>query len=149
MKYTGTLAAALAAAALAVPAALGSPPPGKGQKPPETGPGCKPKVTVILKGTLKSDPGAGATSFQLEVLRANKHGKSLVNGTAPLTVTITVDANTKVRREGATTIDALALNDRAVVQIRRCKGDPPLSVDTVDDVPASRVTAHPPKPSSP
>jgi len=147
MKHKGMLAAALVAAALAVPAALGSPPPGKG-KPPATGPGCKPKVSVILKGTLKSDPGAGATSFLLEVARANKHGKSLV-ATPPLTVTIAVGADTKVRREGATTIDALALNDRAVVQIRRCKGDPPLSVDTVDDVPASRVTAQPPKPPSP
>jgi hypothetical protein len=71
----------------------------------------------------------------------NAHGKSLKG----LGVTITVDDKTKIRRQGATTIDALAKDDRAVVQIRRCKKDLPLTVDTVDDVAASRVTAHPPK----
>ena len=136
MKLKPMLAIA-AVAALAAPVALGSPPPGKG-KPPTTGPGCKPNVTVILKGSLKSDPGTGATSFTLEVTRANKHGKSLVGQT----VSILVDAKTKIRRQGAKTVDALALNDRANVQIRRCKGDLPLSTGTVDDVAASRVTAQ-------
>ncbi len=147
MKHKPTLAAALALAALAVPAALAGPPPGKG-KPPATGPGCKPQVTVVLKGTLKSDPGPGATSFSLEVNRANKHGRSLVTS-PPTTVTVTVGAATKVRRRGAKTIDALALGDQAVVQIRRCKGDLPLTAETVDDVAASRVTARPPTPSTP
>ena len=47
--------AVAAAAVLAVPVALAVPPPGKG-KPSPTGPNCKPKVSVILKGTLTSDP---------------------------------------------------------------------------------------------
>ena len=42
--------AVAAVAALAVPIAFA-------KKPPPTGPGCKPAVSVILKGTLTSDPG--------------------------------------------------------------------------------------------
>jgi hypothetical protein len=136
--------AALLAAALAGPPALATPPPGKG-KPPASGPGCKPKVTVVLKGTLKSDPGATATSFSLEVTRANKHGASLVTS-PPTTVTIAVNAQTKVRRQGATTIDALALNDRALVQLRFCKADVAdgISAAELQATPAARVVAHPP-----
>jgi hypothetical protein len=138
MKRRALLTVTLVAA-LAVPVAFGAPSKGK---PPAQGPGCKPSVTVILKGTLTSDPGVGATSFTMDVTgMTNAHGKSLKG----LGVTITVDDKTKIRRQGATTIDALAKDDRAVVQIRRCKKDLPLTVDTVDDVAASRVTAHPPK----
>ena len=107
-------------------------------KPLPTGPGCKPMVTVMIKGTLTSDPAAGATSFTMNVTGANKHGMNLKG----LGVTIAVDAKTKIRRQGAKTVDALAANDRAVVQLRRCKGDLPLSTATVDDVAASRVTAQ-------
>ncbi len=137
MRSRVFLATALAAG-LAASAAVASPPPGKG-KPASTGPTCKPKVTVILSGTLLSDPGTGATSFTMHVTRANKHGKTL----AGLDVTITVDAKTKIKRQGSKTVDALALNDRANVRLMRCKGDLPLSASTVDDVAASRVVAHP------
>jgi len=133
---TRTVLAALAVAMLVVPAAQA-----KG-KPPATGPDCKPKASVILKGTLTSDPGAGATSFTMTVTKANKHGQSLVG----LDVTITVDADTKVRREGKKLIEDLASGDRVNVRLRRCKGDLPLTIDTVDDVAAKRVVAHPPKP---
>jgi len=137
MKGRALLAVALVSA-LAVPVALGAPLKGK---PPAQGPGCKPSITVILKGTLTSDPGVGATSFTMNVTgMTNAHGKSLKG----LGVTILVDATTKVRRQGAKTIDALALGDRALVQIKRCKGDLPLTVVTVDDVAASRVTAQAP-----
>jgi hypothetical protein len=129
----------LAVAALAVPAATTA----KGP-PPKNGPGCKPNVTVILKGTLTTDPGVSATSFNMDVTGANKHGKSLVTKPTATNVTITVNANTKIRRNGKKTVDALALGDRAVVRIMRCKADLPLTTSTVDDVAASRVTAHPP-----
>jgi hypothetical protein len=128
----------VAAAALAVPVALGSPSKGK---PPPAGAGCKPQVTVILKGKLTSDPAEGATSFTMDVTGTNMHGKSLKG----LGVTISVDPKTKVRRQGAKKVEALASGDRANVQIRRCKADLPLTADTVDDVPASRVTAQAPK----
>jgi hypothetical protein len=127
------LAAVTLATAVLVPVALG-----KG-KPPATGPGCKPMVTVILKGTLTSDPGTGATSFTMDVTKTNKHGKELKGS---LNVMITVDPSTKIRRQGKKTVDALASGDRALVQIRRCKADLPLSTATVDDVAASRVTAQ-------
>ncbi|MER3488223.1 MAG: hypothetical protein C4307_05670, partial [Chloroflexota bacterium] len=120
MKHKGMLAT-LVAAALAVPTALAAPPLGKG-KPPATGPGCKPKVTVVLKGTLTTDPGVGATSFGLQVTGASRHGQSLVTS-PPATVTIAVGADTKVRRNGAKTIDALAQGDRTVVHLRLCKAD--------------------------
>lgn len=132
-----TLLVPALAAALAVPVAVAAPPPGKG-KPPTTGAGCRPAVTVLLKGTLTSDPAAGATSFTMNVTGANLHGQALKG----LGVTITLDAKTKIRRQGAKTVDALALNDRVNVQLRRCKADLPLSAATVDDVAAKRVAAQ-------
>src|SRR5262245_33285867 len=126
------------AAVLAVPVALAAPSKGK---PPPAGAGCKPQVTVILKGKLTSDPAAGAMSFTMDVSGSNMQGKSLKG----LGVTIAVDAKTKIRRQGAKAVEALATGDRAVVQLRRCKADLPLTVATVDDVAASRVTAQAPK----
>ena len=61
-------------------------------------------------------------------------------------MSIAVNADTKVRREGKKAIEDLASGDRVNVQIRRCKGELPLTTDTVDDVAAKRVNAHPPKP---
>ena len=73
MKLKALLAAVALTAALVVPVALG--------KPPPTGPGCKPKVSVILKGTLTSDPEfVGAGTFTMNTTQANKHGKNLVGG---------------------------------------------------------------------
>ena len=135
-SMTRAVLAVLALALLAVPAALAH------GKPPATGPDCKPRATVILKGTLTSDPGPGATSFTMTVAKANKHGAALVGQT----VTIAVNADTKVRREGKKAIEDLASGDSANVHIRRCKGELPLTADTVDDVAAKRVAAHPPKP---
>ena len=132
---------ALVVSILVVPVALADKPPGAG-KPDATGPNCKPRVSVILKGTLTSDPGLLATSFTMTVTGANKHGENLV-GQA---VTITVNGDTKVRRQGDKAIEALTSGDRANVQIRRCKGDLPLSTGTVDDVAAKRVVAHAPTP---
>jgi hypothetical protein len=123
---------------LAASAAVAAP----DKKPPPAGPGCKPNVSVILRGTLTNDPAAGATSFTMNVTGANAHGKSLKG----LAVTIMVDANTKIRRQGAKVVEALALNDRAKVQLKRCKADLPLTAATVDDVAAARVTAQAAKP---
>jgi hypothetical protein len=124
-------------ALLVVSVATASPPPDKG-KPPTQGPGCKPNVSVVLKGTLTSDPAAGATTFTMNVTGANAHGKSLKG----LDVTILVSADTLVRRQGAKSVESLANGDRANVRIRRCKADLPLTTETVDDVAASRVVAQ-------
>ena len=109
-------------------------------KPPAQGQGCKPKVTVVLKGALTSDPAAGATSLTMDVKGTNAPGKSLKG----LGVTIALDSKTKVRRQGAKTVESLASDDRANVQLRRCKADLPLSPDSVDDVTAVRITAQAP-----
>lgn len=105
--------------------------PGKGKpetRPakPTTGPGCKPAVKVMLKGTLASDPAAGDTSLLLTVQKANKHGRAYVSATQP--VTIMVDAKTKIRRkaegsEPTKTLESLAMGDRVNVHSKACKAD--------------------------
>jgi hypothetical protein len=131
----GALAALAVAAVVAVPVAFG-------KKPPTTGAGCKPMVSVILKGTLTSDPEfVGGGTFTLNTTRANKHGKNLVGSPDE---TILVDANTKIRRQGAKLVAALESGDRANVMIRVCKGDLPLTAATVATVAAKRVTAQAP-----
>lgn len=129
--------AVAAAVALAVPfAALA-------KKPPTTGLGCKPAVSVILKGTLTSDPEfAGAGAFTMSTTGANKPGKVFVGGADE---TITVDANTKIRRQNAPKLVAsLETGDRAVVHLRACKGDLPLDATELTALTALRVNAKAP-----
>jgi hypothetical protein len=108
--------------------------PGKGKpetapdKPakPASGQNCKPRVMVMLKGTLASDPAAGDTSFQMNVTKANRHGRAYVSATQP--VTLNVDAKTKLRRKApgsapTKTLDSLALGDRVHVTAKACKAD--------------------------
>ena len=135
------LLAVAVACALAVPVALAVPPPGKG-KPPPTGPGCKPKVSVILKGTLTSDPEfVGAGTFTMNTTRANKPGQNLVGGGDE---TIAVDANTKIRRQGAKLVAALESGDSAVVHLRVCKADLPLDAAKLLATPASSINVKAP-----
>ena len=127
------------AAALAVPVAVGAP----AKKPPPTGPDCKPKVSVILKGTLTSDPEfVGAGTFTMNTTGGNKVGKVFVGGAAE---TITVSADTKIRRQGAPKLVAsLESGDRAVVHLRACKGDLPLDAAELTALTALRVNAKAP-----
>jgi len=136
------VAAMAFAAALAVPVAFGAPPPGKG-KPSSTGPTCKPKVSVILKGTLTSDPEfVGAGSFTMDTTGANKAGKPFVGGAAE---TILVGADTKIRRQNSPKLVAsLESGDRAVVHLRACKGDLPLDAAKLAALTALRVNAKAP-----
>ena len=133
-----TAAAALLAASTAV--AGGGPPPGKG-KPSTTGATCKPKVTVVLKGTLAATPGAAATSLSVTATSGNKFGRAYVQLAQPLS--IGVDAATKVRRQGAKTVGDLLSGDRVLVQARVCKAD--LALATLPALVALRVAAHPAK----
>ena len=136
------LVAVAFAAALAVPVSLGAPPPGKG-KPKPSGPSCKPNVSVILKGTLTSDPEfAGAGTFTMNTTGGNKAGKVFVGGAAE---TITVGAATKVRRKNMPKLVAsLESGDRAVVHLRACKGDLPLDAAELTALTALRVNATAP-----
>jgi hypothetical protein len=114
------LVLALAAAALAVPAATAAPTKGKpsGPKPCHG----KAKVMVVLKGTLANDPIATDTSFQLTVMHTNRWGRAYKAATQPLTVN--VDANTRyVKADQPSTLDALAMNDQVVVKSKMSRCD--------------------------
>ena len=82
---------------------------------------CRP-APVMFAGTLANDPAAGDTSFQLQVKHANRLGRLYAKAANP--VSLGVDAKTRMRKGGAeVTVDALALNDRAVVLAKVCRSD--------------------------
>ncbi|MCZ7588754.1 MAG: hypothetical protein M5U27_07860 [Gaiella sp.] len=136
------LLVALCAVALGVSGAVAAPPPGKGKpdtagKPAPTGPACRPKVTVVLKGTLTS---AGVASLGVDVTRGNRWARAYVSlGTA----TVAVSDTTKVRRNGKKLLADLAVGDRVLVQARACKAD--LLAASPPGLIAVRVVAHPAK----
>ena len=133
------LVLALVASLVTVSAAVAKDHPGKGPKP-KTGQGCKPSVTVMLLGTLDAsvDPQDGDASFVLTVKSSNRHGRAYKQaGTA----TVLVSAKTRVRREGAKTLGALAPNDRVHVTGKACKAD--LKDGGTPDLTARQVGAHP------
>ena len=132
--------AGLAVASLAVSSAVAAPPEGKGK--PRTGEGCKPKVAVVLKGTLTS---AATTSLGMNVTGANRWGRAWKTaGTA----SVTLDTKTKVRGGGmksvADLLEDLKAGDRVLVQARVCKDD--LKDPTAKpELTASKVIGHPAK----
>ena len=131
------LVLALVSALVAVSAAVAKDHPGQG---PKQNHGCKPAVTVMLAGTLAADvdPQDGDTSFVLTVKHSNRHGRAYkATGTA----TIVVDAKTRVRRQGAKTLGALAPNDRVHVTAKACKAD--LKNGGTPDLTARKIGAHP------
>ena len=127
------LVASLAVAGLAVSSAVAAPPDGKGK--PKTGEGCKPQVTVVLKGTLTGAP------LNVDVTSSNRWGRAYVPGTA--STVIAVNDDTKVRRQGKKKITDLVVGDRVLVQARVCKAD--LKDNLMPSLTASRVVAHPAK----
>jgi hypothetical protein len=136
MKFRFLLVGVMAAG-LAASAAIAAPPPGKGK--PVTGVGCKPMVTVVLKGTVDS---ASAGSLSVDVTSANRWGRAYVPGTA--LTTVVVDTNTKVRRNGNTTpVTGLVKGDWVLVQARTCKAD--LAENAMPPLTATRVVAKPAK----
>jgi hypothetical protein len=130
--------ASLAVAGLGVSSAVAAPPEGKGK--PTTGEGCKPKIMVVLKGTLKS---ASASSLSVDVKSGNRWGRAYVKASQPLA--ITVNADTKVRRQGQKTLADLKPEDRVLVQARVCKADLKDDNATPPALTASKVIAHPAK----
>lgn len=119
---------------ITVSAAVAAPPPGKG-KPPTTGAACKPKVTVVLKGSLTGAP------LSVDVTSANRWGRAYAAGTAP--TSIAVDANTKVRRQSRKLLTDLVVGDRVLVQAKVCKAD--LAEGAMPALTAAKVVAHPGK----
>jgi hypothetical protein len=143
------LVVSLVALGLSASIAIAAPPPGKGKpaspgnsatagKLLPTGPTCKPKVTVVLTGTVDN---ALATSLSVDVTSANRWGRAYVPGA--LLTPVTVTPETKVRRNGSTTpITGLLHGDWVLVQARVCKADL-LVVGQLPVLTAVRVVAHP------
>lgn len=75
---------------------------------------CKPKISVILKGTFVS---GGGSSFTMNVTQTNFHGRDLVG--SPLT--LTVDDKTTFRRNGHAELSDFQADDPLNVQARACK----------------------------
>jgi len=130
----------LVVALVAASAAVAKDHPGKNNPP-----SCKPSVTVMLKGVLAPgvDPADGDASFDLTVMHTNKHGSAYKTaGTA----TILVDTKTRIRRQGAHNLGALAPMDRVSVKAKACKAD--LKNGGTPDLTGRKVDAHPAKASS-
>ena len=109
-------------------------------KPSKTGPNCRPAATVMLSGVLDPavDPQDGDTSLVLTVKRSNRHGRAYKQAGS---ATIMVDAKTRVRRQGAKNLGALAPNDRVHVTAKVCKAD--LANGATPDLTARKLGAHP------
>jgi len=115
MRFTKLVTVGLATAALAASGATADPGHGKGK------PTCKP-APVQLAGTLANDPATGGTSFQLTAKHGNMLGRLYAKAGNP--VTVNVDAKTLYRKDGAaSTLDALAQNDRVLVFAKVCRAD--------------------------
>ena len=148
MKRIGILLGIFCLGLVTASLAVAKAPPGKGK--PEgkgkktttssTDPAiCKPKISVILKGTFVS---GGGTSFTMNVTQTNFHGRDLVG--SPLT--LTVDDKTKFRRKGLAELSDFKADDRLNVQARACK-KPKNAAPAAEPAAmlAKRVTGHPAK----
>jgi hypothetical protein len=117
MRLTKHLMIGLAVAAIAASGATAHGKPGK----PDKSSRCKP-APVMLAGLLANDPATGDTSLQLDAKHGNKFGRLYRKAGNP--VSFNVDAKTRYRRNGeASTLDALAQGDRALVFAKACRAD--------------------------
>ena len=137
-------------ALLSVSTAVAAPPPGKGKpetagaagkgKPETTGVGCRPEVTVVLRGKFVS---ASTSSLSMSVVGANRWGRTWKTaGTA----SVTLDDKTKVRGNGMKSVadlSKLKAGDRVLVRARSCKAD--LENSATSTLTAVRVVGHPAK----
>lgn len=138
------LALAGASLAYAAPKAVGKKPPTTtngttthGKKPPKQGPGCKPMVAVILRGTLDGI-ASDKSSLSLHVTGGNHFGK-VYKGTDP---TVLIVGSTKINRRGHHSLDAFVGGDRLLVHARACKADFANGGEP-SSLTARRVTAQP------
>jgi hypothetical protein len=122
----------LAGVVLTASSAVAAPSAGK-VKPSPLGAGCKPKVMVVLKGTLMGAP------LSVDVTSSNRWGRAYVPGSA--STSIAVDPTTKVRRQNKKDITDLVNGDRVLVQAKVCKAA--LANDATPALTASKVIAHP------
>ncbi len=113
-------------------------------KPPTTGPGCKPQVSVIVKGTVAVAPGTTATlpfSLQVNVTHANRFGQAYVKATQPVSVMVTDKTKLKLGKlKGLDALRALQVKDRVRIQALACKAD--LANGATPALTAKHVVAH-------
>jgi hypothetical protein len=132
-----SLIAVTALAAVTASAALAAPPAGKG-KPPTTGPGCKPAVAVVLKGTLAANGAAAPSALSVTVTGGNRFAAAYKKATQPVSISIT--STTKINRQGDHNPADLKSGDRVNIQARSCKAD--LANNAMPALTATRVSAH-------
>jgi len=128
------IGAVVAAVAVAVSSPGAAPPTDKG-KPKTTGEGCKPRIAVVLKGTLT---GAGSP-LTVKVTSANHWGKAYVGGSDKQ---VAVSSDTKVRGQGMKKLSELKSGFRVLIQARVCKAD--LANGATPALTATKVIAHDP-----
>jgi hypothetical protein len=137
-----SLALAFAVALIGASVAVAAPPAGKGKPdnasgPPATGPGCKPMVAVVLRGTLAADAGTAPTSLSVSITGGNRFAAPW-NGKS---VSIALTSNTRVNRQGDKNAADLKSGDKVNIQAKACKAD--LANNAAPALTAKRVTAHP------
>jgi hypothetical protein len=109
-------------------------------KPPTTGPNCKPKISVILKGTLAADGAAAPTTLSVTVTGGNHFAKAYKAAAQPTSVAVTT--STKVIRGPSKSSADLKNGDLVNIRATACKAD--LASDATPALTAVRVTAHAP-----
>jgi hypothetical protein len=128
----GVAAAALVVTSIAIAAPAG-------KKPPKTGTGCKPMVSVVLTGKLAADGAAAPSSLSVTVTGGNRHARAYKKATQPVSVAITT--STKVNRAGDHKAADLKSGDRVNITARSCAAD--LANGATPALTATRVVAHP------
>ncbi len=131
------------AAAIGISVATAAPTKGK---PPKTGPGCRPNVAVVLKGSVASAYDATAKSFGMTVVHSNRHGRAFKKASQPLSI-MTSDATKVVKGGASAQLSDLAVGDKLLVKAKACKAE--LKNDATPQLLAMRVVARTPKPSAP
>jgi len=131
-----TLIGAMAAALAVTSIAIAAPPSGK--KPPKTGAGCKPNVSVVLTGKLAADGAAAPSTLSVTVTGGNRFARAYKKATQPVSIAITT--STKVNRHGDHKAADLKSGDRVNIQARSCAAD--LANGATPALTATRVVAH-------
>jgi hypothetical protein len=92
-------------------------------KPSTTGAGCRPEVSLIVKGTTTAD--ATDTSLTLTVTGGNHFAKPLFANDAKTLLTVNTQSTTKVADSSgqATTLSSIKSSSKVLVMYRVCKAD--------------------------